>query len=78
MADGYTLQIDGPLSLFSATNKYGLQMALFLPSLLACATSGSTPSCAGGRSASRGASTSNRMTASSRTATTPAHMSRPS
>lgn len=37
MADGYTLQIDGPLSLFSATNKYGLQMALFLPSLLACA-----------------------------------------
>ncbi len=37
MADGYTLQIDGPLSLFSATNKYGLQMALFLPSLLSCA-----------------------------------------
>ncbi len=37
MADGYTFQIDGPLSLFSATNKYGLQMALFLPSLLACA-----------------------------------------
>ncbi len=36
MADGYTLQIDGPLSLFSATNKYGLQMALFLPSLLSC------------------------------------------
>jgi uncharacterized protein len=37
MADGYTFQIDGPLSLFSATNKYGLQMALFLPSLLSCA-----------------------------------------
>src|SRR4051794_12031464 len=36
MADGYTLHIDGPLSLFSATNKYGLQMALFLPALLHC------------------------------------------
>ncbi|WP_422931664.1 DUF790 family protein [Singulisphaera sp. PoT] len=36
MRDGYTLQIDGPLSLFSATNKYGLQMALFLPTLLLC------------------------------------------
>jgi predicted nuclease of restriction endonuclease-like RecB superfamily len=34
---GYTFQIDGPLSLFSATNKYGLQMALFLPTLLHCA-----------------------------------------
>jgi predicted nuclease of restriction endonuclease-like RecB superfamily len=36
MAEGYTLSIDGPLSLFSATNKYGLQMALFLPALLLC------------------------------------------
>lgn len=36
MAEGYTLQIDGPLSLFSATNKYGLQMALFLPAVLLC------------------------------------------
>ncbi len=36
MADGYTIQIDGPLSLFSATTKYGLQMALFLPALLHC------------------------------------------
>ncbi|MHC5542087.1 DUF790 family protein, partial [Singulisphaera rosea] len=36
MADGYTLHLDGPLSLFSATNKYGLQMALFLPTLLLC------------------------------------------
>lgn len=36
MAEGYALQIDGPLSLFSATNKYGLQMALFLPALLLC------------------------------------------
>jgi predicted nuclease of restriction endonuclease-like RecB superfamily len=36
MAEGYSFQIDGPLSLFSATNKYGLQMALFLPALLLC------------------------------------------
>jgi predicted nuclease of restriction endonuclease-like RecB superfamily len=36
MADGFKLQIDGPLSLFSSTTKYGLQMALFLPALLLC------------------------------------------
>ena len=36
MAEGYVFQIDGPMSLFSATNKYGLQMALFLPALLLC------------------------------------------
>jgi predicted nuclease of restriction endonuclease-like RecB superfamily len=36
MGGGYFFQIDGPLSLFSATNKYGLQMALFLPALLLC------------------------------------------
>jgi predicted nuclease of restriction endonuclease-like RecB superfamily len=36
MADGYVFHIDGPLSLFSATNKYGLQMALFLPWVLHC------------------------------------------
>ena len=36
MRDGYTFHLDGPLSLFSATNKYGLQMSLFLPSLLLC------------------------------------------
>jgi uncharacterized protein len=36
MQDGYTLHIDGPLSLFSSTTKYGLQMALFLPALLLC------------------------------------------
>ena len=36
MAEGYKFHIDGPLSLFSATNKYGLQMALFLPALLLC------------------------------------------
>jgi uncharacterized protein len=36
MKDGYVFHIDGPLSLFSATNKYGLQMAMFLPALLLC------------------------------------------
>jgi hypothetical protein len=33
---GYRLRLDGPLSLFSATQKYGLQLALFLPHLLHC------------------------------------------
>ncbi len=32
----FWLKIDGPLSLFSATQKYGLQLALFLPALLKC------------------------------------------
>jgi hypothetical protein len=36
MNEGYVFQIDGPLSLFSATNRYGLQMAMFLPTLLHC------------------------------------------
>jgi predicted nuclease of restriction endonuclease-like RecB superfamily len=36
MEEGYSIAIDGPLSLFSATNKYGLQMANFLPALLLC------------------------------------------
>jgi predicted nuclease of restriction endonuclease-like RecB superfamily len=30
------LRLDGPLSLFSATQKYGLQLALFLPAVLLC------------------------------------------
>lgn len=32
----FTLALDGPLSLFSSTQKYGLQLALFLPVLLHC------------------------------------------
>ncbi len=32
----YQVRLDGPLSLFSATQKYGLQLALFLPTLLLC------------------------------------------
>jgi len=31
---GYTLHLDGPLSLFGASQRYGLQMASFLPTLL--------------------------------------------
>ncbi|MGE3809587.1 MAG: DUF790 family protein [Gemmataceae bacterium] len=34
--DAVTLKLDGPLSLFSATQKYGMQLALFLPALLTC------------------------------------------
>lgn len=30
------MTLDGPLSLFSATQKYGLQLALFLPAVLLC------------------------------------------
>ncbi len=32
----YELRLDGPLSLFTATQKYGLQLALFLPAVLQC------------------------------------------
>lgn len=36
-ADGaYRVQIDGPLSLFSANKRYGLQLAMFLPAVLRC------------------------------------------
>jgi predicted nuclease of restriction endonuclease-like RecB superfamily len=34
--DAYCLHLDGPLSLFTATQKYGLQLALFLPAILLC------------------------------------------
>jgi predicted nuclease of restriction endonuclease-like RecB superfamily len=34
--DGIDLTIEGPLSLFQSTTKYGLQMALWLPTLLNC------------------------------------------
>jgi len=36
MREGYVFHVDGPLSLFSATTRYGLQMASFLPALLRC------------------------------------------
>jgi uncharacterized protein len=34
--NSFQLRLDGPLSLFTATQKYGLQLALFLPTLLLC------------------------------------------
>ncbi len=34
--DGFSMTLDGPMSLFSATQKYGLQLALFLPAVLLC------------------------------------------
>lgn len=33
---GYTLELDGPFSLFDAVQRYGFRLALFLPSILAC------------------------------------------
>lgn len=34
--EGVRLRLDGPMSLFSATQKYGVQLALFLPVVLSC------------------------------------------
>jgi uncharacterized protein len=33
---GYTITLDGPFSLFDAVQKYGLRLAMFLPSILGC------------------------------------------
>jgi hypothetical protein len=33
---GYTILLDGPFSLFDAVQRYGLRLALFLPSVLPC------------------------------------------
>ena len=35
-AEGYEITLDGPLSLFSLSQKYGLQLAEFLPALALC------------------------------------------
>jgi predicted nuclease of restriction endonuclease-like RecB superfamily len=35
-ASGYAVELDGPVSLFHRSQKYGIQMAAFLPSLLGC------------------------------------------
>jgi predicted nuclease of restriction endonuclease-like RecB superfamily len=34
--NSYLLNLDGPMSLFSSTQKYGLQLSYFLPTLLQC------------------------------------------
>lgn len=36
-AGGYTITLDGPFSLFDSVQRYGLKLAMFLPSVLACA-----------------------------------------
>src|SRR5947208_468050 len=36
-AQGYEVRLDGPVSLFQRSQKYGVQMAVFLPALLLCA-----------------------------------------
>jgi predicted nuclease of restriction endonuclease-like RecB superfamily len=36
-AQGYEVRLDGPISLFQRSQKYGVQMAVFLPALLLCA-----------------------------------------
>jgi uncharacterized protein len=36
-ADGYEIRLDGPVSMFHRSQKYGIQMAVFLPALLLCA-----------------------------------------
>ena len=33
-AEGYLIRLDGPMSLFKSSGRYGLQMASFLPTLL--------------------------------------------
>ena len=63
MNDGYVFHIDGPLSLFSATTKYGLQVALFLPALLSCSDFRLEAELRWGLGASRGASISTHATA---------------
>ncbi|HKY04421.1 MAG TPA: DUF790 family protein [Blastocatellia bacterium] len=35
-ASGYTVKLDGPVSIFHQSQKYGIQMAVFLPALLLC------------------------------------------
>ncbi|MGI8653865.1 MAG: DUF790 family protein [Pyrinomonadaceae bacterium] len=35
-ADGYEIRLDGPVSMFHRSQKYGIQMAVFLPALLLC------------------------------------------
>jgi predicted nuclease of restriction endonuclease-like RecB superfamily len=36
--NAWCLRLDGPLSLFASTQKYGRQLALFLPAMLSCKT----------------------------------------
>lgn len=35
---GYVIEVDGPMSLFTSSSRYGLALALFLPAVLRCRT----------------------------------------
>lgn len=35
---GYTITLDGPMSLFESSSRYGVRLALFLPAVLTCRT----------------------------------------
>ncbi|HEY0078444.1 MAG TPA: DUF790 family protein [Pyrinomonadaceae bacterium] len=37
VSEGYEIRLDGPVSMFHRSQKYGVQMAVFLPALLLCA-----------------------------------------
>lgn len=50
---GWTIHLDGPMSLFKASGKYGVRMASFLPTLLRGSRGGGAPRC-GGRRRRRG------------------------
>ncbi len=77
--NSYTLKLDGPLSLFSSTQKYGLQLALFLPALLHCKAFDLKASVRWGtRTQGKATSPSRPPTACARTSRTSASTRRPS
>ena len=77
MRDGYVFHIDGPLSLFAATTKYGLQVAVFVPALLFCDDFRLEAELRWGPRREPRSSTSNRGTAWSRTRATRERSCRP-
>ncbi len=50
--EGYRITLDGPMSLFQLSQKYGLQLAEFLPALLLCEGWRPRPRCSGARTRS--------------------------
>ncbi len=78
MRDGYVFHIDGPLSLFAATTKYGLQVAVFVPAAVHCEDFRLEAEAAGAPGASPGAFSWSRATAWSHIRATSALSSRPS
>lgn len=49
---GWRIELDGPMSLFSSAQKYGLELALFLPAVLRCSSWSLTAEVAWGKSRS--------------------------